>query len=77
MSKQPTAIAFTRKQEKFGKHILEKVQAEIEELESWLGKDEEPFGRLLDLYDDEMYWARFIEQMREQRKHLHNKYGID
>ena len=78
IKRQPTAIAFTRTQEKFAKHILEKVQAEIAAIEATMeDPDLNPSDYLCDLYDDEVYWIRFADHMRQQREYLHQKYGIE
>lgn len=73
--RQPTAVAFTRKQESFANLILKKVRDSIALQEAEEG-DQEPSETLLDLYDEEMFWARYARVMREQRDHLHEVYDI-
>lgn len=75
--KQPTAIAFTRTQEKFAKHILEKTQEKIDRLEAEMSDPDNPSEELLDLYDEELFWGRYVRQMRDQRDYLHGKFGIE
>lgn len=80
MAKQPTATAFTRTQESWARHVLDRVQAQIEDREDALRennwKDEEfPNDEtLMDLYDDELFWERYALQMQQQRDYIREKY---
>ena len=80
MAKQPTATAFTRSQESWAKHVLDKVQLAIEEREDWLRENGWPVedfpndDTLMDLYDDEMFWSRYGLQMAVQREYIREKY---
>jgi len=75
MTRQPTAIAYTRGQEKYGRFILKKVREAIET--ALLTEDEDnPSDSLLDLYDEEFFWVRYIDHMVEQRDYLHEKFDV-
>lgn len=83
-NKQPTATAFTRTQESWAEFVLAKVQAKIVEQEDWLRErgwkdvDFPEDEKLMDLYDDELFYSRYAEEMARQRKHLKKKYfGVD
>lgn len=83
MAKQPTATAFTRTQESWAKFVLDKIKAAIEERESWLrelGKSTDELSEdneLLDMYDDELFYERYSQEMADQRSYLKAKYGLD
>lgn len=78
--KQPTATVFTRTQESWANFVLEKVRANIIEQEDWLreqGWADEEFpnsDKLMDLYDDELFWTRYGDEMAKQREYIRNKY---
>jgi len=82
-SKQPTATVFTRTQESWANFVLEKVQKKIDDRESWLKengwKPEElsDDSVLMDLYDDELFYMRYAEEMARQRTYLRKKYFND
>lgn len=81
MSKrQPTATQFTRTQESWANHVLGLIQDKIEEREALLRKHDIPIEEwdadeaLMELYDDELFFERYAEQMRQQREYIHEKY---
>lgn len=80
MSSQPTATVFTRKQESWASFVLEKVRAKIEDREEglrengWSPEDFPNDEKLMDLYDDELFWSRYGEEMARQREYLRVKY---
>lgn len=80
MSKQPTATAFTRSQESWSEFVLEKVRQQIADMEDdllevgWKPEEFPENDKLMDLYDDEMFWLRYGEQMVKQREYLRKKY---
>ena len=84
MSRQPTATALTRTQESWAQFVLAKVQAKIAEQESWLreqGWKEDEFPNseiLMNLYDDELFYIRYAEEMQRQREYINRKYfGVE
>jgi hypothetical protein len=80
MAKQPTATAFTRTQESWANHVLEKVRKEIEERESLLRRNDIPIelwdddDDLMEMYDDELFFERYAEEMARQRAYIKEKY---
>ena len=84
MAKQPTATAFTRTQESWAKFVLDKIKAAIEEREMYLINEQgwtrealSEDNELLDMYDDELFYERYGQEMADQRSYLKNKYGLD
>jgi len=79
-ARQPTATAFTRTQESWAKHRLGRTRAAIETQEDWLREqgwvaDDFPTNdTLMDLYDEELFWARYGEEMASQREFLRETY---
>ena len=79
-SKQPTATVFARSQESWADFVLGKVQAKIADREAALAENgwpEEDFPKdeiLMDLYDDEMFYERYGDEMAKQREYLRKKY---
>lgn len=77
---QPTATAFTRTQESWANFVLEKIRAKIAEQESWLrenGWTDEEFpdnDKLMDLYDDELFYTRYADEMARQREYIRENY---
>lgn len=77
---QPTATALTHNQEDWAKFILAKVQAEIDDREDALrenGWKEDDFpndSKLMDLYDDELFYMRYGEEMIKQRAFIRERY---
>ena len=81
MSKlQPTATEFTRTQGSWAAFILEKIRVKIDDREEALrenGWSEDQFpddDKLMDLYDEELFYTRYGEEMIKQRAFLRNKY---
>jgi 23S rRNA G2069 N7-methylase RlmK/C1962 C5-methylase RlmI len=80
MAKQPTATAFTRTQESWARFVLDKIEKKIEERESWLyenGWREEDLDKdpeLIDLYDDELFYERYADEMEKQREYIRENY---
>lgn len=79
-SKQPTATVFARSQESWADFVLGKVQAKIADREAGLienGWTEEEFPNdeiLMDLYEDEIFYERYGDEMAKQREYLRKKY---
>lgn len=80
-SKQPTAIAFTRAQESWADFVLKKIRTKIEEREKELSENlGVPVDRLpeddelMDMYDEELFFERYAEEMAKQRGFLRAKY---
>ena len=85
MSKPMTALQFARRQVSWATHRQELTADAIEERLAVLRADgltdEELDGdtddaQLLDLYDDEFYWARLKNYMSEQVEYLRERAGI-
>lgn len=80
MAKQPTATAFTRTQQSWAIFVLSKVKRDIEEREDWLrelGIPTDEFSdddKLMNLYDDELFYERYANEMSNQREYLHKKF---
>ena len=80
MTKQPTATKFTRTQESWAEFVLDKIEQQIKDRENQLaaaGVREDQWDRdpiLMDLFDDELFYARYAEEMREQRRYIRAKY---
>lgn len=80
MAKQPTATAFTRSQESWASHVADRVRADIIARESVLRDDGVPEDQwdadriLMDLYDDELFWDRYADEMVKQREYIREKY---
>lgn len=83
MSNQPTATQFTRKEESWAEFLAGKTAEKIEALEAEMRADgvpEENFSdnpTLLDLYDDEMFYQRLAEFMREKRVYIRERYLME
>lgn len=79
-TKQPTATAFTRTQESWATFVLGKIRANIEKVEEELRRDNVPLEEwddnedLLDLYQEELFYERYAEEMLNQRQYLAEKY---
>lgn len=79
-TKQPTATVFTRSQESWANFVLEKVQEKIIDREDALrenGWSDDDFPKdetLMDLYDDELFYMRYAEEMARQREYIRVKY---
>lgn len=79
-TKQPTATAFTRTQEDWARFILTKLDTKINARELLLQErgvpveDWDQDEELYDLYDEEMFFARYADEMKKQRNYLHEKY---
>ena len=80
MTRQPTATAFTRAQESWASHVLSRIRTDIVARELVLRDDGVPEdqwdsdGILMDLYDDELFWDRYAEEMVKQREYIREKY---
>lgn len=80
MEKQPTATRFTRTQQSWAEHILKKLEGEIDERENLLlsegwEKENLPDDETLsDLYDDELFYMRYAEEMKSQRDYIKENY---
>ncbi len=80
MARQPTATAFTRAQESWASHVLDRVRADIVARELALQEDGVPEehwdddGILMDLYEDELFWDRYADEMIKQREYIRRKY---
>ncbi len=80
MANQPTATAFTRTQESWAEHVLEKIEAKIKVREHWLREDGYPESEfaddeeLYDLYEDAIFYERYAEEMRKQREYIRVNY---
>lgn len=78
--KQPTASSFVKSQESWAIHVLGLVRAEIEDREEalrengWPDEDFPNDEKLMDLYDDELFWVRYEKEMVKQRRYLKEKY---
>lgn len=80
MGKTLTAAKFARAQESWARFMLKKVQAQIDEQETYL-RNEKGWGPdefsedpiLMDLYDDELFWNRYEEHMTSQREFIRNR----
>lgn len=79
-NKQPTATAFTRTQQSWAEFVLVKVRAKIAEQESWLREQGWPSDKfnenekLMDMYDDELFYLRYAEEMEKQRAFIRKNY---
>ena len=79
-TKQPTATVFARNQESWADFVLGKVRAKIEDRETALRENrwpEEEFSDdeiLMDLYEDEIFYERYGEEMTRPREYLRKKY---
>lgn len=79
-NKQPSASVFARSQESWADFVLDKVRVKITDREDWLrenGWKESEFPDdtvLMDLYDDELFYERYGDEMARQREYLRNKY---
>lgn len=79
--KQPTANSFIRAQVSWAKHMANRVSEDIEEREKNLrargvvpelySEDDE----LMDLYDEEIFWERYEEEMVKQQEYFRGKYA--
>jgi len=82
---QPTATAFTRTQESWAEFVLGKIGEKIETREAWLtanGFSEEDFAEdteLIELYEEELFYERYADEMRKQREYIRDTYltGVD
>lgn len=80
MSKQPTANAFVRAQESWALHVAARLRDEINALEESLladGNSEYNLSEneeLLDMYDDLMFWERYVDEMKIQRNFIKERY---
>lgn len=81
MGKAPSAAAFTRTQQSWARFLQEKIRAQIEERETflinergWTTEQLDDDVKLLDLYDEELFWTRYEEQMTRQREYIKNHY---
>lgn len=80
MSRQPTATAFTRAQESWALHVADKVRSDIVQRETTLQQDGVPEeqwdddDQLMDLYDEEIFWDRYAEEMVKQRLYIKDRY---
>jgi hypothetical protein len=78
--KQPTASTFVKNQESWADHVIGIVRAEIEDREEalrengWPDQDFNLDEKLMDLYDDELFWVRYGREMKRQRLYLKEKY---
>jgi hypothetical protein len=80
-AKRHGEIGFARTQQSWYEHLLEKVQGEIDEREQFLlnerGFTQETLAdddKLYDLYEDEVFFARFSKDMKAQVAYLRKKY---
>ena len=79
-TKQPTATAFTRTQESWANFVLKKVKANIAKQEERLREDHVPVDEwgddpiLYDLYEDEIFYERYAQEMEIQRDFIKEKY---
>ena len=80
MRKQPTAMEFTRTQESWAAHRADMVRRDITQYEDRLRQEGIPASSwdddetLLDLYEDEIFWDRYTDEMVKQRNYLRNQY---
>lgn len=80
MVRQPTATAFIRSQESWAGHMADQIRTDIVVREAALRDDGVPEERwdddhvLMDLYDDELFWDRYAEEMVKQREYIREKY---
>lgn len=80
MSKQPTATAFVRAQHSWASHLLEKVDAAIDDREDDLRERQVPVelwcedDSLMDLEEESIFLTRYIEEMEVQREYIREKY---
>jgi len=78
--KQPTANSFIRSQVSWARHMANRVREQIEEREKELRvqgvwtTDLPDDDDLMDLYDDELFWERYEEEMNKQRQHFREKF---
>lgn len=80
MAKPPTVNAFVKQQESWASHVLTKIQAKIEDREEYLREqgwnvdDLSDDQTLMDLYDEELFYIRYGEEMVKQRKFIQERY---
>jgi len=80
MTKQPTATAFTRTQESWAKFALGKVREQIEDREEalrergWRVEEFDSDDTLVSLYEDELFYERYAEEMASQRGYIRMRY---
>lgn len=79
-SKQPTATQVLRSQESWANFILDKLESQIEAREAELeamGIPVDAYDQddtLINLYDEEMFYARYADEMARQREYIRSKY---